>query len=192
MPDVMSKRAQHSLYMAEIFTIFLPCQEWAVSVAEDIFNRIKRMPKGKPFAGAIFGNVGSRAAVGKALSRMVRSGYLERVVLGIEAVRRLGLSTQMQVLPTYYTSGSMREIKTGNAAVRLCRVSAQRLQQAGTLVGMAMTAFLYLGTKGMTKQLVFKIASSLSAEEFRTLTACKMPRCMRLALAGYAKEHPCQ
>ena len=124
-----------------------------MSVAKAIYNRIKHMPKGKPFVGTAFAHAGSRAAVDKALSRMVVSGDLERVVRGVymrpkqseftgrkvranpiavmqviarargetiqihgaEAARRLGLSTQMQVLPTYYTSGSTREIKIGNA-----------------------------------------------------------------------------
>ena len=94
------------------------------------------MRKGQPFSRAVFAQVGSRAAVDKALSKLVRSGLLERVARGIymrpklsaytgrwvrpsplsimsvitkangetiqihgaEAVRRLGLSTQMQVV----------------------------------------------------------------------------------------------
>ncbi len=201
-----------------------------MSVAESISNRIKHMPKGKPFAGAVFAHAGSRASVDKALSRMVLSGSLERVargvymrpkqsehtgkkvranpiavmqavakargetiqVHGVEAARRLGLSTQMQVLPTYYTSGSTREIKIGNAVVRLRHASRQRLQQAGTKVGTALTALLYLGKEGLTEQAKNKIASSLSAEEFNKLMACKMPEWMRSALVAYVKEHTCQ
>lgn len=201
-----------------------------MSVAESISNRIKHMPKGKPFAGAVFAQVGSRASVDKALSRMVLSGSLERVargvymrpkqseytgkkvranpiavmevvakargetiqVHGVEAARRLGLSTQMQVLPTYYTSGSTREIRIGNAVVRLRHASWQRLQQAGTKVGLALTALLYLGKEGLTEQAVGKIARSLSVEEFNKLMACKMPEWMRAALVGSAKEYVCQ
>ncbi|PYC23094.1 hypothetical protein DMX02_08580 [Pseudomonas jessenii] len=201
-----------------------------MSVAESISNRIKHMPKGKPFASAVFAQAGSRASVDKALSRMVLNGSLERVargvymrpkqseytgkkvranpiavmeavarargetiqVHGVEAVRRLGLSTQMQVLPTYYTSGTTREIKIGNAVVRLRHASRQRLQQAGTHVGMVLTALLYLGKEGLTEQAVSKIASSLSAVEFNKLMVCKMPEWMRSALAGFAKEYVCQ
>ncbi|WP_339414421.1 DUF6088 family protein [Pseudomonas sp. EA_35y_Pfl2_R5] len=201
-----------------------------MSVAESISNRIKHMPKGKPFAGAVFAKAGSRASVDKALSRMVHSGSLERVARGVymrpklseytgrkvranpiavmeavarargetiqvhgaEAVRRLGLSTQMQVLPTYYTSGSTREIKIGNAVVRLRHASRQRLQQAGTKVGMALIAMLYLGKEGLTEHAARKIACSLSFEELNKLMACKMPEWMRSALAGTAKEYACQ
>ncbi|MBD8707180.1 type IV toxin-antitoxin system AbiEi family antitoxin domain-containing protein [Pseudomonas sp. CFBP 13711] len=200
-----------------------------MSVAESISNRIKHMPKGKPFAGAVFAQAGSRASVDKALSRMVLSGSLERVargvymrpkqseytgkkvranpiavmqavakargetiqVHGVEAARRLGLSTQMQVLPTYYTSGSTREIKIGNAVVRLRHASRQRLQQAGTQVGIALTAVLYIGKEGLTQHAISKIASSLSAEEFNKFMACKMPEWMRSAFAGYVKEYVC-
>jgi hypothetical protein len=191
-----------------------------MSAADAISKRLKFMRKGQPFSRAVFAKVGSRAAVDKALSRLVLSGSLERVargvymrpkqseytgkkvranpisvmetvarargetiqIHGVEAVRRLGLSTQMQVLPTYYTSGSTREIKIGNAVVRLRHASPQRLQQAGTQVGVVLTAMLYLGKEGLTEQAVVKIASSLSTEEFNKLLVCKMPRWMRSAL----------
>lgn len=157
-----------------------------MSIAVSISNRIKHMPKGKPFSRAMFAQSGSRASINKALSQMVLSGFLERVARGVymrpkvseytgkkvranpiavmdavirargetiqihgaEAVRRLGLSTQMQILPTYYTSGPTREIKIGNAVVRLRHASRERLQQAGTQAGIAFTALLYLGKKG--------------------------------------------
>lgn len=200
-----------------------------LSVAKSVLNRIKHMPKGKPFARAVFVQLGSRAAVDKALSRMVFSGALERVARGVymrpklskytgkkvranpiavmkvvarargetiqvhgaEAVRRLGLSTQMQVLPTYYTSGSTREIKIGNAVVRLRHASRQRLQQAGTPVGVALIALLYLGKEGLTEEAMSKVASLLSDEEFNTLMACKMPEWVRSVLVGFAKEYVC-
>jgi len=201
-----------------------------MSVTASISNRIKHMPKGKPFASAVFAQVGTRASVDKALSRMVLSGSLERVargvymrpkqseytgrkvratplavmsaiarargetiqVHGVEAARRLGLSTQMQVLPTYYTSGSTREIKIGEAVVRLRHASPERLQQAGTKVGAALIALMYLGKEGLTKQAVSKIANSLSAEEFKKLLACKMPEWMRSVLTDFSKENVCR
>ena len=197
-----------------------------ISVSEFISNRIKYMPKGKPFVGAVFAPAGSRSAVNKALARMVLSGSLERVAHGVymrpkkseytgkqiranpiavmkavarargetiqihgaEAVRRLGLSTQMQVQPTYYTSGSTREIKVGNAVVRLRHVSRQRLQLAGTQVGVVLTALFYLGKTGLTEQSVRKMAYSLSPEEHKKLMACKMPKWMRAAWTSSAFE----
>lgn len=54
-----------------------------MSVTAPISSRIKRMPKGKPFASAVFADAGSRASVNKALSRLVLSGSLERVARSI-------------------------------------------------------------------------------------------------------------
>ncbi|WP_046786223.1 DUF6088 family protein [Pseudomonas putida] len=197
-----------------------------MSVAESIAKRVKRMSKGRPFTKALFAEEGSRTSVNKALSRMARSGLLERVargiymrpkiseytgrkvranpitvmetvakasgetiqIHGVEAVRRLGLSTQMQVLPTYYTSGSTREIKMGNAVVRLRHSSWQRIQQAGTQAGLALTALFYLGKEGVTDQVTGKILCLLSAEEYSKLMACKMPKWMRKVLAGFSRE----
>ncbi|WP_417797051.1 DUF6088 family protein, partial [Stutzerimonas nitrititolerans] len=99
------------------------------------------------------------------------------------AVRRLGLSTQMQVLPTFYTSGSTREIKVGNAVVRLRHVSKDRLQHAGTTVGVALTALYYIGKEGLSANVVSKIVRALSGEELMKLRACKMPAWMRSTLS---------
>ncbi len=69
-----------------------------MSVSESIFNRIKHMPKGKPFSGALFVQAGSRASVDKALSRMVLRGLLERVARGV----------YMRPKQSEYTGGKIR------------------------------------------------------------------------------------
>ena len=197
-----------------------------MSVAECISNRIKRMPKGRPFVRAVFERAGSRSAVNKALSQTVLRGSLERIARGVymrpkysqysgkrvranpisvleavarargetiqihgaEAVRRLGLSVQMQVLPTFYTSGATREIKVGNAVVRLRHASRQRLQGAGTRIGTALTAFFYLGKNRVNEEVARKIANSLNVDEFNKLMECKMPKWMRSALTNCARN----
>lgn len=101
---------------------------------------------------------------------------------GAEAIRRFGFSTQMQVVPTFYTSGSSREIWVGNAVVRLKHVSTDRLQHAGTKVGMALTALYYIGKVGLSIQVVSKITNALSGDELIELRSCRMPEWMRSAL----------
>lgn len=196
-----------------------------MSVAETISNRIKHMRKGRPFAGSVFSQVGTRTSVDKALSRLVQAGKLERVIRGIymrpkeskifgrvrpspiqvvkalvrrrgeklqihgaEAVRRLGISTQMQVQPVYYTSGSTREIRVGNAVVRLQHVSSEHLQEAGTRVGVALVALFYLGREEASMLVIQRILRSLSREEFRKLQACSKPEWMQSALERAAKD----
>lgn len=197
-----------------------------MSVSAIISDRIKYMQKGKPFSRTVLAELGSRASIDKALSRLVQSGRLERVVRGVymrpmfnqyvgnnvrpspttvmrviaksngetiqihgsEAVRRLGLSTQMQMRPTFYTSGSTRELKVGNAVVRLQHVSRDRLQHAGTNVGLALSALYYIGREGLSAQMVWKITNSLSGEELIKLKACRMPGWMRSALVLAAER----
>ncbi len=101
---------------------------------------------------------------------------------GAEAVRRLGLSTQMQVVPTFYTSGVTRDIKVGNAVVRLRHASSDRLQHAGTKVGMVLSALHYLGKEGVSTQVVSRITNAMNGEELLKLRACRMPAWMRSAL----------
>jgi hypothetical protein len=199
-----------------------------MSVAKAISNRVKHMRKGKPFSRTVFAQLGSRTAVDKALSSLVKSGCLERVARGVymrpktsiytgcrvrpsplaimmirakangetiqihgaEAVRRLGLSTQMQVVPTYYTSGATREIKVGNAVIRLRHVSNARLQYAGTKVGTALSALYYLGKEGLSAQIVCSITSSMSSGELHKLKACRMPVWMRSALLFVVEAEP--
>ena len=177
-----------------------------MSVAQAVLSRVKRMPKGRPFARVLLAPLGSRASVGKALSRLVQyTGKnvcpsplaVMKVVTrmrgetiqihGAEAARRLGLSTQMQVLPIFYTSGFTREFKIGNAVVRLQHVPKDRLQQAGTKVGVALTALHYIGKEGLSPKVIFKIVSTLSNEELMKLKACKMPEWMRMALSEAVK-----
>ncbi|MDT4860352.1 hypothetical protein FQZ97_949080 [compost metagenome] len=194
-----------------------------MSVSEAISNRIKYMPKGKPFTIDLFAEAGTRASVDKALSRLVQVGSLERVARGVymrpklskyagrirpnptavmkaiarsngetiqvhgsEAVRMFNLSTQMQTLPTFYTSGSTREIRVGNAVVRLQHASRDRLQWAGTKVGLALSALHYIGKANLTPQMVQGIIAKLSAEEIKKLRTSKMPEWMREAVSKAA------
>jgi len=190
-----------------------------MSVAAIILNRIKYMPKGRPFSSERFAEVGSRAAVDKAISRMVAAGALERVTRGVymrpkvsrfagvvrpsatsvvhvvakhnretiqihgsEAVRQFNLSTQMQIRPVYYTSGSSRELRYGKTVVQFRHVSQDKLQCAGTKAGLALVAMFYLGKKGLSPEVLERIKSNLTTTERKRLTACKMPAWMQSAV----------
>lgn len=191
-----------------------------MSVAEAITNRVKHMPKGKPFAVEHFIEAGPRSAVDKALSRLVEQGTLERVVRGVymrpkvhsiigkiepsaetvvkviaaakgevlqthgaEAVRAFRISTQMQTVLTFYTSGTTREIRVGESVVHLRHVSKDRLQHAGTPAGLALSALYYLGKEGVTQKTVRAITSRLPMEQLKKLFNSKMPAWMKQALA---------
>ncbi len=210
------RRASEQLWWTDCIVQY---GEQPMSTADAIARRIKQMRKGQPFHRVVFAQLGTRAAVDTALSRLVQSGLLERIVRGIymrpktskligrvrpnplsvmraiarangetiqihgaEAVRRLGLSTQMQVIPTYYTSGATRDIRIGNAVVRLRHVSHDRLQYAGTNVGTVLTALYYIGKSGLSSQVALKIIAALNRDEMITLRYCRMPQWMRSAV----------
>lgn len=132
--------------------------------------------------------------------RAVRSGPLDLVNLiakqnrwtlqihGADAVRRFGLSTQMPVIPIYYTSGPSRSISLGKAQIRLVHAAPMAMQRAGTKVGMAISALFYLGKSGITPEDVAVVIKALSHEEMKKLLACRMPKWMRMALILYCND----
>lgn len=105
-------------------------------------------------------------------------------VHGAEAVRRLGFSTQMQMIPIYFTSGSRREVRIGKAVVQLRHASGARLQGAGSGVGMVLTAIHYLGRQEATTDVVAQIMKRLSVREIEVLQTFDIPKWMRRVIAS--------
>lgn len=103
-------------------------------------------------------------------------------VHGAEAVRYFGLSTQMQIRPVYYTSGASREVTVGAKRIRLLHVAPPKLQHAGTIVGLALCALLYLGKKGVSDTVIASIKAKLTPREFKQLADCEIPIWMQVAL----------
>ncbi|MDE9447980.1 DUF6088 family protein [Xenorhabdus bovienii] len=170
--------------------------------------------------------LGSRAAVDKALSRLVEKREIERVARGVfvrpktnrfigkvqpevakvlemitrqngetiqihgaEAVRLFKLSTQIPATPIFYTSGSSRQLRIGNRKVKLVHTSSQRkLQYAGTKIGMAIFALWYLGKEAVTPEVVARVRSAMSEEEFSLLKNCKLPAWILLAIQYANRE----
>ncbi len=54
-----------------------------MSIAQSVSSTINKHPLGEPFATSHFLKLGSRAAVDKALSRLVQQGTIERITQGI-------------------------------------------------------------------------------------------------------------
>jgi hypothetical protein len=101
---------------------------------------------------------------------------------GAEAVRSFGLSTQMQVQPVFYTSGTSRKVKVGKTCVQLLHVSSRKLQHAGTNVGLALSALFYTGKKGVDQIVIYRIRAKMTPSEFEQLADSDIPNWMRVAL----------
>lgn len=54
-----------------------------MSIASDIKQRVRRIPRGKPFTTDRFLRLGSRAAIDKTLSRLTSEGTIQRVARGV-------------------------------------------------------------------------------------------------------------
>jgi hypothetical protein len=143
---------------------------------ERVYRGVYMRPKSTRFVGRV-----RPSAI--AVARLVAKDNGHKIQIhGAEAVRRLGLSTQMQVSPIYYTSGPSRVIQIGNSSVRLVHRSATRLQHVGTNVGLALTALFYMGKKtAVDPAVVAAIRKHLTPEELQLLKSSHIPQWMRNA-----------
>lgn len=107
---------------------------------------------------------------------------------GAEAARKLGLSTQMPVTPTYLTSGRSQTITIGNLPVRLQHASPRKLALAGRPAGEALAALYYLGSSGVDFAAVERIRDRLPPREFEALLRARplMPAWMSRVFRGVA------
>ncbi|MCT1346560.1 type IV toxin-antitoxin system AbiEi family antitoxin domain-containing protein [Pseudomonas aeruginosa] len=118
----------------------------------------------------------------KLISLIVKQKRLSLQIHGADAVRRFGLSTQMPLIPIYYTNGASRSVFIGKAEIRLIHAAPMVMQCAGTEVGMAISALFYLGKEGATPGCVAAIKKALRPEDLSKLMVCKTPKWMRMAL----------
>jgi len=123
-----------------------------------------------------------RPSAWEVVSLIARQNRQTLQIHGANAVRMFGLSTQMPLVPIYYTSGPSRSFYFGKGEVRLIHAPPLVMQHAGTEVGTAISALFYLGKKGATAGCITAIQNALKPADQITLMTCKMPRWMRRAL----------
>lgn len=147
-----------------------------VGVLERVVRGVYMRPKASKYAGQV------RASPVAVIKLMAKANGESLQIHGAEAARLIGLSTQMQVLATFYTSGATRQIHVGNTTVRLRHASKDRFQYADTKIGLALTALHYIGKEALSFEVVSHIQKELSDVEFKALQTCQMPEWMRAAL----------
>lgn len=144
---------------------------------ERVYRGIYMRPKYSQYTGRV-----RRPGPWDLVSLIARQNCWKLQIHGADAVRRFGLSTQMPVIPIYYTSGPSRSLFVGKAEIRLVHAAPMVMQCAGTKVGMAISALFYLGKGGATQESIAAIRAELSPGELATLLGCNMPKWMRVAL----------
>ena len=151
-------------------------------------GKVKRLTNGvfvRPKKSRFVGNV--MPEVSEVVKVIARNNHETIQVHGAEAARRFKLSIQMPIVPVFYTSASSRSIVIGNVTVKMIHTSSQRrLQFAGEKTGLALSALWYLGKDNVNTEVVSKIKSGLSAEEFETLKSANVPAWTSAALNGFA------
>jgi hypothetical protein len=101
---------------------------------------------------------------------------------GAEAANMFGLSTQVPTQPVYATTGRTGEIKVGKNIIRFRHVAPRKMQFAGTAIGAAISALRYLGKEQVTMEVIAKLETSLTHEDFQRL------RQATTALPGWAMD----
>lgn len=134
----------------------------------------------RPKAGRYVAQVRPNAF--EVVNLITRQKRLSLQIHGANAVRKFWLSTQMPLIPIYYTNGASRSVFIGKAEVRLIHAAPMVMQHAGTEVGAAISALFYLGKDGSTPDCIAAIKEALRPEDFAKLMMCKMPVWMRIAL----------
>jgi len=145
---------------------------------EHVYRGIYMRPKTSQYTGRV-----RRPGPWDLLSVIARQSRWKLQIHGADAVRRFGLSTQMPVMPIYYTSGPSRSLFIEKAEIRLVHAAPMVMQCAGTRVGVAITPVFYPGQDGATQECIDAIKAALHPGELATLWNCNMPKWMRVALA---------
>ena len=155
-------------------------------VAEGEIKRLARgvfvRPKKSRFVGDVMPEVSEVVKI------IAKNNHETIQVHGAEAARRFKLSTQMPAVPVFHTSASSRSITIGKVTVKMIHTSSQRrLQFAGKKTGLALSALWYLGKNNVNAEVISRIKSGLSAEEFETLRFADIPVWMAAALNRFAQ-----
>lgn len=114
-------------------------------------------------------------------------------ISGAEAANQMGFTTQVPMVPVFYTNGNPASFKIGNLPVRFKKVHPKQLEHAGTRLGTAIAALWYLGEENANEEAISRIEQQLSEEEFHQLlkSAGTLPGWLasRLYLYGKGDQH---
>ena len=102
---------------------------------ERVYRGIYMRPKYSHYTGRV-----RRSGPWDLVHLIARQNRWKLQIHGADAVRRFGLSTQMPVIPVYYTSGPSRSLFVGRAEVRLVHAAPMVMQCAGHAVEHIMQA----------------------------------------------------
>ncbi len=151
-----------------------------VRVARGIFVRPKKVAY-----------LGKTLPSAEKITKMIARSSNETIAIhGAEAARRLRLTTQTPMQPTFYTTGNTRHIKLSNLTITLKHISPKKLVAPGTIAGTVISALWYLGKDNVTPATINTIRKQLTIEQFNTVldTIDHMPAWMANVIYHYQRE----
>lgn len=89
---------------------------------------------------------------------------------GPYAVNRLGLSQQVPAKIVYLTDGTEKSVTVGNQTIQLRRPTPKNMATAGSISGLVIQAFRYLGKEGITSTHIATLRRVLSADDRKRLS----------------------
>ena len=89
---------------------------------------------------------------------------------GPYAVNRLGLSQQVPAKIVYLTDGTEKSVTVGNQTIQLRRTTPKNMATAGSISGLVIQAFRYLGKEGITSTHIATLRRVLSADDRKRLS----------------------
>jgi hypothetical protein len=104
----------------------------------------------------------STEEIAKAIARRDKARI---VPTGVQALNKLGLSTQVPMKVVYLTDGSSRIIKIRKRSITFKKTSPKNLLVRGEISGLAIQALKTIGEKNVDEKLIEKIQSILKKEK---------------------------
>jgi hypothetical protein len=83
---------------------------------------------------------------------------------GIQALNKLGLSTQVPLKAVYLTDGTARVVKIGNRTITFKKASPKNLMTLGKISGLVIQALKSIGKSKLEEDMLTKIKSMLKKE----------------------------
>jgi len=84
---------------------------------------------------------------------------------GIQALNKLGLSTQIPLKAVYLTDGAARIVKVGNRTITFKKTSPKNLLAKGEISGLVIQALKSIGKNKIEEEMLAKVKSILRKEQ---------------------------
>ena len=84
---------------------------------------------------------------------------------GIQALNKLGLSTQVPLKAIYLTDGAARVVKIGNRTITFKKASPKNLLAEGAISGLVIQALKSIGKDKLDDEMLVKVKSMLKKEK---------------------------